>query len=373
MEISESSPEQKIPQELQEVVDRIPSEAPQIFREQAVKAASFIARLEKGEKPEDRGIRKFISQLSQAAFIFNVKADAHTRFTEKTAKDPRKVLPRWLQDDFLSRNRLSGKEPVNLPEERYETDLLYDKWVAARGYQGKQKEHGVYFNLHDDFDPIYRGSEAKIYIEGHVLFENFKNGLVPELLDKLSREKIGPPKMKLNDGFRLVLYFDTEEQIKRFEMEAEECGVDFRGPAQDVWQFVVQADKSCKGSVYKSNDSALGRDVPDSVGQYRLEKYNPADFFAAYLNLCLHTGKNPAEPYASSFYYIIDPEGFAVGEEQELIDAGTEKMGAPVIYARHRLDVQLKAKAGEEKTQPPSQKVEPRGFPRWLTPWKKSG
>lgn len=321
----------ELPKHLQEVIDRIPPQVPEIFKNQAKITAKYIQELDQGNLDDNHARDRFVQQLSSTGFIRGVYIRHSFGGLFQDAPLPKNALPAWLFDENIRRGKYDPEKVKPIQE-------MYDKWANQSKFGHHKNEFGEFSEFPNQDNSIPMTHWFKVYVEGGYLKEGLGSGDLPVVLDKLTTANLNPNQMKLFEGSRLVLYFGRDiKQIDQIRKQFNDYGLDFRGPAQDVYEVRVEEDGSLKLDNFTSNDGGLG-EGGHSVVDYKLKRYNSAEFLDNYLQLCLYAGKDPSEPYKTSFVWFVDREGKMEGDEKKKLQA--EKIAAyPILYTRHRLDI----------------------------------
>lgn len=323
---------------LEEVLQAIPTEVPVIFQQQAREAADFITRLDNSESLSDPKLRTFVGQLASAGFRSLVYIHSQPQLSRQ-GPSPSDALPTWLQTEFLKTQGFFKKEASTKNPET-EIQALFNKWVVSHKMDYEDQPNGTYFTVSTEKVTTPFPRTFKCYVEGTELLEALYNNKFTQLFEDLKALGINPNEMKLLDGSRLVLYYFKDVGISdRIRETFDENGVHFRGPAQDVSEINIDEDGNLEIKPTTSNDAALGGHSPI---KYKVKKYTPSEFLDNYLQICLWAGKNPAEPYKTSFVYFLDQEGRAKNNLANLIQKVSPDVGYPILYAKHRLDIARK-------------------------------
>lgn len=301
---NEISMAEKLPPELQKIVDEITPNAPESWRQQAIQAAYFIWSLDLGKTITDvngqsleKERQKFVDQLATTGFVRGVYGRP-----ARWSIDPSKSLPSWL----YAKN--------NFPFERVsETDLqqvkiFYDAYVAARAKEHRTPDGQRYFDYEEGVPQkevtSFAGTHrSKGYVEGIHLRDINK---LEKVLSQLRSLNLHPHATKLFDGDRLVLYWDSklsDEQRSAIENSFADIGVKIRAFAQDVPRVDV-SENGYKVDVRESNDASLGEGGRNPF-DWEEAQYNAAKFLEKYLQLTYWGCKDPSEPYKLSFVPII--------------------------------------------------------------------
>jgi hypothetical protein len=316
--------------DLQKVLDGIPKNVPEVFHHQAARVAQFITQLDNNPEFNDPEVQTFVKEVRDSGYISLVYIFHHSKLGR--GLDPAEALPGWLQ----TRKNI----PENIEEEIEE---LFGSWVGAKGLSYQDFPDGRYYRLKPRSQLVPLAQHYKCYLENENLLAALKEGRLQTVLENLEEKGISPYDMKLFDNSRLVLYFDQKvESYGEADKICKTYGILVRGPAQDVFEIDVQDDGSLKERVFTSNDGALG-EGGHNPRLYNVEHYAPAAFLENYLNLCLYAGKEPDEPYKTSFVYLIDKEDLAQGFIPEVVNQAQEMTGYPVCYAKTRYEVVINA------------------------------
>lgn len=298
----------RISSDLRLVLDSIGPKTPDIFRRQAEEAVGFIQLLDQGMGIDDPDVRKFVTQLQATTFVLDVIG----RLPEK--------LPPWLQMDFLVANNI--REPFRKDALDDKCSTLFRKWIREMGYA---YDHIITLDTTRATCPLPRVPKA--YIEGEDLLEAHKTDKLSPLLGGLKRAGY-PLYMMKSNGSSLVLYFSYDiADFSRADQIFEELGIKYRGPAQDVYNVLFEANKQMRVSSIESNDQSFTR----QHGYLKEGIYSPEAFLRDYLALCHKMGKNPAVPYRTSFVYFSSVLDLG-HREQEYINRASQVAGYPVLY-----------------------------------------
>ncbi len=323
--------DRELPKNMQEILDRIPSQVPENFKKSAKLAAQYILDLDAGISTDDEGRERFKQQISHTGFIAGVYVHYAYRGVFTDAPNPKDALPTWIYNEKAKVVRRDEEKDDRI-------QAMYDRWSNKPTFKHHKDSFGYFSDYPNPDHSTPVTHNFKTYIEGKTLEEGLTSGDIPEVLHKLGLENLNPNTMKLFENSRLVLYFGRDVKLApQIRKQFKDYGLDFRGPAQDVYEVRVNDDGEIELDNFTSNDGSLG-EGGHTVVQYNLKKYDPAEFLDNYLQLCLYAGKDPSEPYKTSFVWFMDREGKAKGNEQMKVKA--EKLAAyPVLYARHRLDL----------------------------------
>lgn len=325
---------------MNEVLEAIPPQVPDVFKEQAKIAADFVTRLDRGEPLADPKLGLFVDQLAHTGFRYSVYVHHQYHFGEP-GPDPKVALPVWLQNEYLQAKGIFRGQGSLKETDQPIVQSLFDKWVSNMDY--RVGPNGTYFVLDASKSQVPKARNFKCYVEGIDLLEALQQGKLPALFKNLEQLGVNPNEMKLFEAGRLVLYYFKDINIAEgIRTTFDRNKVHFRGPAQDVDEVNIDKQGNLKVEVANSNDGALG-EGGHSVIDYKVQKYAPTAFLDNYLQLCLWAGKNPSEPYKTSFVYFEDWEGRAKkGNLNGLIKKASEMVQYPVLYTPHRLDVARK-------------------------------
>ncbi|MEK7620224.1 MAG: hypothetical protein AAB413_03225 [Patescibacteria group bacterium] len=304
-------------------------EFPEQFNESAREVAHFLSLLDADpdEAIKDPKIERFVSQLANTGFIGGVYI-RHTPFFRGPA--PKIALPRWLHQDFLQRHSLESLEELTSAE-RKEIGQLYKDFV--RDYHFHDSEFGRYYEVEKQSEVPSVPQDYKYYIESKDLLNALRSGKLEEMLNTLATLKALPASFKLFEGSRFVLYFRGAVSSDSVTNVLNDLGVKGRGPAHDVYEIIQQDGRVELRSAQLSNDSALGDGGRNPV-EYTEPSYDPKHFLETYLRLCLYAGKNPAEPYKTSFVYFISPEDVIL--ERGVVDEARALTDYPVVIVPSR-------------------------------------
>lgn len=310
-------------QTIEGVLESIDPQVPDVFRNQAREAARYIQLLDQGLEGNDR-ISRFRDQLKFSGFILQAIRWGHG-----------KALPAWLQMD------LRTKPADTQREERI--GRAFAAWVDEEDFRLDIGRYGNYYILDDSPLTVPQPRQFKCYVKGD-LETVIQNRKLADAFKDLRRTNLNPNKMKLFERSRLVLYYFKDVGLSdNIRAAFRTHGLDIRGPAQDVFQIEPTLDGQIKLDFYTSNDGALG-DGRHSPIEYKLTDYNQAKFLDNYLQLCIWAGKDPSEPYKTSFVYFEDMDGLIKDKRKvnSLLPQAEKMAGYPVVYTRHKLDIAKK-------------------------------
>lgn len=328
--------------EMLSLIDNMDPRIPEAFRQQAITAARYINTLDNGTGLDNPEIYKFVYRLAHSGFIQRVFLKSEIPFLRnKGAADPKIALPAWLQKDFLVQNGIYKRDDSLSKEEEKSIEKMFSSWVTSVGYGYEDRQSGRYYILDEptrDYTPTHK---YKYYIENKDLLAALRENRLSSLIEDLILQQTELYDLKLFEEDRLVFYFRQDiNEAEETERILKSHNINFRGPAQDVYELIITPNGTLDRKVFISNDQSLGaggRNPRD----YKLTEYTPQDFLADYLDMCLYGGKRPDSLYLTSFVYLIDREGVAQGKEQELASKGSEIVNYPVVYARRRLDISI--------------------------------
>jgi hypothetical protein len=317
----------------EELLSRLNPNLPAPFLESCQQAIANIWQLDRdpgNAVSEQYGLRTFVRQLRSTGFVNGVYA-RHAA----GGPDPRQALPDWLQTDFLDHYHLSPSSPLTTAErqeisQHFETSST--DWSYIDSLQGR------YYT----FDPVPTAvNEARhfmYYIENRTLLLALSANQIGYVLNDLREQNLSPAFVKLFDNDRLTLYFkrsiEDGDAVKSVLLANNILG---RGPAQHVYSIVARGDRIRLGP-WSSNDAALGDGDYNPV-TYTSSQYKSQDFSEAYLRLCLYAGKNPTEPYKTSFLYFLTPD--TTPPDAALLAQATQLATYPVVAAPSRHSVPL--------------------------------
>lgn len=314
---------------LREVVDRLPSYIPEDFRKRALVAARYITELDSGTVKGDKARERFRDQLTSTGFIGSVYMRHQYSNLFPNAPDPQTALPQWLYGGKKSDSEHLDVESI---------ESKYQEWVQTKGFEISHGPSGTYYEVGSEDSSVPKTRTFKCYIEGGNLTKGLRTSSLQAVIDDLKKQQIEPNSMKLFEGERLVLYYHHDVGLSDKIRETFRAhGLDFRGPAQDVWEVQITEDNTLRLKSVSSNDGTLGEGGHTPI-KYKPREYRPADFLENYLQLCLWAGKAPDEPYKTSFVWFTDPENKAEGE-LELLAKAQVMTGYPVLYAKHKFDL----------------------------------
>lgn len=310
----------------------INSEIPITFRESAYEAMRHISFLDKNpeEAIKDPKINRFVSQLAKTGFVGGV----HMRYRSARWRgpDPEKALPKWLHEDFLRRHALDRPADITPAEER-EVEELFE--LIAKGLPFHDGRHGRYYEVEKESIDRDIAQEFKYYLESKVLLGALRSGKLKQIMDVLAEQNISPVSFKLFDANRLVLYFQQPiESSSQVVHIFEAANVKGRGPAQDICEIVQEDGRVALKKTDCSNDAALGDGGRNPV-VYNEALYDSKIFLETYLKLCLFRGKNPAEPYKTSFVYFMHPKGKTI--EKAVADIAQSLTIYPILVVPSRI------------------------------------
>ncbi len=297
---------------------------PNEFVESAHRTAGYIAALD--HDPDTAiaqpDIRTFVGEVAHSGFI---------NAARQLLSNPESPFPSWLQPGFLENHGLTPRRLLD--HEQQEIDRLFA--AAAKPFPFSKTEYGTYYEVdrRTGFDP----SNYKCYVEYQDLLSMLRNNKLPQLLGQLADQGISPDSFKLSDSDRLVFYFQiplasTGEGVKdTFRAQ----GVAFRGPAQDVFD-VIEQNGQLRVVNATSNDWGLG-EGSFNPNHYEMANYDPGSFIESYLKLCLFAGKDPAEPYRTSFVYLLNSQPV----DATVLEQAQRLAGYPVVAAPSRRSLAL--------------------------------
>ena len=287
-------------------------------------------------------LRKWLQEIAKTGFVNSVYYPKR----EGNPIDPTIALPPWLQKSFLLENQLidppretmsrvkrifSGLPPENTPKP---AQIVYERFF--REYpQETLPPYGTFYLVKPGDNIIPPPVSFKLYIENETLTQAAEDGRLEKALSQLKAEDKLPNKVKMFESRSLVMYFssDIHEAASTFST-LEELGINYRGPAQDTWQVVRDNEDNLTIGFHTSNDGALG-DADRNPITYESDHYSPQAFEENYARLCLYAGKNPAEPYTTSFVYLLTGKGPEASQEE--ITRAEPLAGYPIVAAPQRL------------------------------------
>lgn len=322
---------------IEQVLESISPEVPNSFREQAKRVADYIALLDSDIDASDTRAQTFKDELGSAAFIVRVYSHhSRNKLVRANYPDPQLALPKWLQRDFkiTSQSQQRTQELADIKKE-------FQNWVGDKKLASHfEPQLGTYYVLDDVDQSTPEPRRFKCYIKQDLLTLLREKRLDP-LFEELDKQGLNPKELKLDDGGVLMLYYDQDVELSdaiRAVFDNHKIGL--RGPAQDVAEINVGEDETLHLDLPYSNDSALGG---GNQIEYKVREYTPADFLDNYIQFCLWSGKDPSQPYKTSFVYLIDrQEQIPVNERDAAIQQATKMAGYPIVYAKSRLDVARK-------------------------------
>jgi hypothetical protein len=273
-------------------------------------------------------VRTFVQELALTGFIGLVHI----------LGDPSRVLPAWLQNDFLRQHNIGPLEKLS-DAERDEVDNLFT--TATQGLRFDETEHGRYFRFPDAPRGAQETRQFKYYVERGELLALLRNDGLNPVLEELQQQHVSPHSMKLSEDEFLVLYFDEAkhnagEQVRNV---FGGYGIAGRGPAQDVFQ-VTQNEGQLAVDVFTSNDGALGDGGHNPI-EYTARIYDARSFVDSYLRLCLYAGKDPSEPYKTNFVYLVSPDAPTL--DPTVIAEASRFVDYPVVASTSRRALSLTA------------------------------
>lgn len=325
---------------MEEVLEAIPPQVPDVFKQQAKIAAEFITRLDHQEALTDPKLRIFVEQLSHTGFRALVYFHNRSLFG-KQGPDPKDALPTWLQNEWLVANNVFREKSL-AQEEVPMVQSLFDNWVKTQGMNYRVGPNGTHFALDSSHSQVPKTRTFKCYVEDIDLLEALQQEKFPALFGDLKTLGVNPDEMKLFEGDRLVLYYTKDITLaERIRGAFAKHAVYFRGPAQDVQEVNVDDQGILKTKEVTSNDGALGEGGHTPI-RYKVRRYTSPEFLDNYLQFCLWAGKDPSESYKTSFVYFIDWEGRAKNNLNNLIQKASEIAQYPILYTDHRLHVARK-------------------------------
>ncbi len=323
--------------ELMPLIDKLNPELPENFRNEAEQTAEYIAALDSGQPLIDPNLRKFVEQLASTGFIQDVF------YREKYGRiDAKKSLPSWLQPDFLAtegikvNTKLVTSQEIQAVKDTVTNYAVNHKFAASKGHNGD------YVDFPELQKPVTSMSKQfKVYIEPDDI-EATQKGF-GSTLDKLIAEQISPRSMKnYVDTGKIILYFNNlpVDSFSKIDTYFKQVGITPRGPAQDVIRLSLDKAGELKKEQWESNDSSLGvplRVDPKDRVQWLYPNYDSGTFLAKYLQLCYDAGKNPSNPYLTSFLHLdIDDTYKSINpvELNKFVSAASVKEEYPVFYTQ---------------------------------------
>ncbi len=271
---------------LQTLIDRIPPNVPDNFKEEARRAATWITELDKGnttlsENPE---VKQWIADLSiRIGYVPN-----------------QNQLPWWLKGEIIKEAQKSLNIDLETDEDRkIRIDAKFKDCGRRNGWRTEEIDGVSYFLFNNGKGHASEADGFKISLNAKFLEQAIDSERFEKLINDLSQTSERPREMKyLEDG--VIMYFrqkgqNPEETRQIFIDEGIMVGL----PAQDIYRIVEKDGHLEMSNFIFSNDSASQRwNIPN-------KEYNQADFFRSLLIFGLETGKRLDRPNLTSFIYAL--------------------------------------------------------------------
>ena len=298
---------------LQILIDRIPANVPDNFREEAKRAASWMTELDKGNRDllEDPEVKQWIADLSiRIGYVAN-----------------QNQLPSWLKGEAVNEAQKTLNIDLQTSEERKtRLDQKFNDCGLRNGWSTKEIDGVTYYLFDNGESSASEADGFKISLNASFLEKAMDSGEFEKLINELNQTSDCPREMKyLEDG--VIMYFrqnaqnpDATRQI--FLSKGIEVGL----PAQDVYRIVEKDGHLEMTDFVFSNDSASQRwNIPD-------KEYNQADFFRNLIAFGLDTGKRLDKPNLTSFIY-------ALTEDENLKAQAQMITNLPICFSKEVLSV----------------------------------
>lgn len=327
------TPQLPLGSELKRIIDELNPKLPDIFRQQAEKAARYITVLDTYGDSEDPRIKIFMSQISHSDFVRRAYLFPNYPFSYPISR-----LPVWLQEKYLQMPVLLMH---HMPRDKQAVIYkLFDSWIEAQQLKYSFEFEGRYYSLGDRTSDAIPENEYKTYLEGNNLLRALQTDSLSTIVNNIRQDGLGLYNAKLANPDRLVFYYngDITSSASKLDRIFTEQGISYRGPAQDVWGILISEDGQLELAPVESNDGALSINRATIVNP-SVRGYSPSNFLADYLKACAEAGKAPDKPYQISFIlmtpgYIGDKKGISLddGEEEPFLERAHKLTRYPVVY-----------------------------------------